>query len=109
MPEKQIHMKVYPGDYGVIKEVHIVDVGPDAFSIAITYEGVSAQSISTHAAAPPAAPQAPAPQSRTGNHTSLGVPNCPKCGAAMKRRESARGAFFGCSNYPNCKGLVPIK
>lgn len=36
-------------------------------------------------------------------------PNCPVCGKIMARRIARRGshegrAFWGCSNYPNCKG-----
>lgn len=32
-------------------------------------------------------------------------PSCPECGAAMRRRTSARGPFWGCSAYPQCKGI----
>lgn len=39
---------------------------------------------------------------------------CPKCGAPMIKRMAARGAnagneFYGCSNYPKCRGIVNIK
>jgi restriction system protein len=39
-----------------------------------------------------------------------GVPMCPACGASMVRRTAKRGAnaggqFWGCSNYPNCRGI----
>lgn len=38
------------------------------------------------------------------------APNCPKCGAIMKLRRSKFGkAFWGCSNYPKCNGIVNIK
>jgi DNA topoisomerase I len=30
-------------------------------------------------------------------------PTCPACGAAMRRRQGARGAFWGCSAYPTCR------
>lgn len=38
---------------------------------------------------------------------------CPKCGSAMVRRSARRGsnagqAFFGCSQYPACRGTRPI-
>ncbi len=38
---------------------------------------------------------------------------CPKCGAVMVRRKAAKGAnagseFYGCPNFPNCRGFVPI-
>lgn len=28
---------------------------------------------------------------------------CPKCGGKIIRRQGQYGAFYGCSNYPNCK------
>jgi len=39
---------------------------------------------------------------------------CPKCGAKMVKRKATKGsyagkAFWGCSNYPNCNGIVNIK
>ena len=39
--------------------------------------------------------------------------SCPKCGAAMQRKLARKGKhagneFFGCSQYPNCKGIVNI-
>jgi hypothetical protein len=38
------------------------------------------------------------------------VPNCPKCDAPMIRRTAQRGAsagnqFWGCSQYPQCRGI----
>ncbi len=36
-------------------------------------------------------------------------PACPECGAEMTIRRSKRGAFWGCSKYPDCKGIVNIK
>lgn len=33
-------------------------------------------------------------------------PPCSKCGGATSKRTSARGPFFGCKNYPNCRGIV---
>lgn len=33
---------------------------------------------------------------------------CPKCGKEMKIRKSRFGIFLGCSNYPECKGIVNI-
>ena len=36
------------------------------------------------------------------------APACPNCGAAMRKRTSARGPFWGCSSYPECKGTRPI-
>lgn len=31
--------------------------------------------------------------------------DCPVCGAPMVLRKSSHGKFFGCGNYPNCKGV----
>lgn len=33
---------------------------------------------------------------------------CPKCSSEMKVRQSRFGIFLGCSNYPECKGIVNI-
>lgn len=33
-------------------------------------------------------------------------PPCPKCSAATKQRLGKFGAFWGCTNYPECRGLV---
>jgi Topoisomerase DNA binding C4 zinc finger/PD-(D/E)XK nuclease superfamily len=32
------------------------------------------------------------------------VPNCPLCGDLMKRRTGKFGEFWGCVNYPSCRG-----
>lgn len=34
--------------------------------------------------------------------------NCPKCHKAMVVRTGRFGTFLGCSDYPNCKGIVNI-
>lgn len=36
-------------------------------------------------------------------------PECPSCGKAMRRRKSAKGPFWGCSAFPECKGTRPIQ
>jgi DNA topoisomerase-1 len=33
---------------------------------------------------------------------------CPKCSLPMKLRHGRFGAFLGCTNYPECKGIVNI-
>lgn len=33
---------------------------------------------------------------------------CPECGKDMYLRESRYGRFYGCEDYPKCKGLLPI-
>lgn len=35
------------------------------------------------------------------------APDCPLCGRAMRRRKSAKGDFWGCSAFPECKGTRP--
>ncbi|HRR35003.1 MAG TPA: four helix bundle suffix domain-containing protein [Kiritimatiellia bacterium] len=36
------------------------------------------------------------------------VPACPECGKPMRRRHSQKGDFWGCSGYPDCRGLRDI-
>ncbi|MGA0615657.1 topoisomerase DNA-binding C4 zinc finger domain-containing protein [Paracoccus sp. KR1-242] len=56
---------------------------------------------------PPIAPNLPAsPAPRS--HASTGAPSCPTCGARMLRRLGRRGAFWGCSRYPGCRGTRNI-
>jgi four helix bundle suffix protein len=35
-------------------------------------------------------------------------PECPLCGQPMRRRQSAKGEFWGCGAYPACKGIRPM-
>ncbi len=35
------------------------------------------------------------------------APECPQCGKPMRRRRSAKGDFWGCSAFPDCKGTRP--
>ncbi len=42
------------------------------------------------------------------------VPSCPKCGGAMVKRIARKGpnagqAFWGCSEFPKCRGTLPFK
>ncbi len=39
----------------------------------------------------------------------LAAPNCPICGAPMRKRASAKGPFWGCGGYPQCKGTRRIE
>lgn len=32
------------------------------------------------------------------------TPDCPQCGKPMRKRKSAKGDFWGCSAFPDCKG-----
>jgi len=42
------------------------------------------------------------------------VPSCPKCGENMVKRKAGKGSnsgneFWGCSNFPKCRGIINIK
>ena len=32
---------------------------------------------------------------------------CPLCGKSMRQHKSAKGEFWGCAEFPNCKGTRP--
>jgi four helix bundle suffix protein len=36
------------------------------------------------------------------------VPECPECGKPMRKRQSKKGEFWGCSAYPDCRGSRDI-
>ncbi len=36
------------------------------------------------------------------------VPECPECGKPMRKRQSRKGEFWGCSGYPDCRGSRDI-
>ena len=36
------------------------------------------------------------------------APKCPKCGADMQLRHGKTGDFWGCTDYPTCRGTRPI-
>ncbi|MBN1671448.1 MAG: topoisomerase DNA-binding C4 zinc finger domain-containing protein [Kiritimatiellae bacterium] len=36
-------------------------------------------------------------------------PECPQCGQPMRRRRSAKGEFWGCSAFPDCRGTRPLQ
>ncbi|MBQ8708868.1 MAG: topoisomerase DNA-binding C4 zinc finger domain-containing protein [Succinivibrionaceae bacterium] len=44
----------------------------------------------------------------SSNENDAEAPKCPKCGRAMKRRKSNKtgNEFWGCSGYPECRGIV---
>jgi restriction system protein len=56
----------------------------------------------------------PVPVSQPTRAVSGGAaPVCPRCGAAMIKRIAKQGAnagnpFWGCSSFPNCRGVIPI-
>ena len=34
---------------------------------------------------------------------------CPECGKAMLRRDGRFGPFYGCQDYPKCKGIINVE
>lgn len=36
------------------------------------------------------------------------APNCPKCGKFMEHRRSKGREFYGCSQFPRCRGYLPM-
>ncbi len=44
-------------------------------------------------------------QKRLDGWADMLGPNCPKCGGGMVERSGAYGDFWGCCNFPECKGL----
>ncbi len=52
-------------------------------------------------------PAAAQPTRSNGNGQGK-APLCPECNAPMKSRTSARGPFWGCSNYPHCRAIRKI-
>lgn len=52
-------------------------------------------------------------EARKAEASENGAPKCPKCDRPMLRRMQKKGRmqgreFWGCSGYPECKGLLPI-
>lgn len=41
---------------------------------------------------------------RAESATSEPKPDCPRCAEPMVQREGPRGMFYGCSNFPVCRG-----
>ncbi len=40
----------------------------------------------------------------SNNSRNENTPTCPTCGAPMRLRNGVRGRFWGCSNFPKCRG-----
>jgi restriction system protein len=75
------------------------------------------QSASSAKFSPPPSAQKPRLEPSLGaaveEASAPGVPVCPRCGAVMVRRQASRGAragqpFWGCSQFPACRGIRPI-
>lgn len=43
----------------------------------------------------------------THQHADRPAPTCPLCGEPMRSRTSVHGRFWGCSQYPGCRGTRP--
>jgi restriction system protein len=43
-------------------------------------------------------------EARENQKAAIPSPDCPQCGKTMRQRKSAKGDFWGCSSYPECKG-----
>lgn len=37
------------------------------------------------------------------------APSCPKCSGLMKYRTGRFGSFWGCTGFPDCRGIVNLK
>ena len=48
-------------------------------------------------------------QAREGQRVAGPAPPCPQCGQTMRRRKSAKGEFWGCAGFPECKGTRPVE
>jgi restriction system protein len=58
-------------------------------------------------------PAASRPSATATAHAAPAMRQCPKCGNSMLLRTAQRGAnagkrFWGCSSFPDCRGLVPV-
>jgi len=51
------------------------------------------------------------PDTKPVGREAIATPKCPVCGMTMVKRfkKADNSPFWGCSNYPDCKGVVPIK
>ena len=59
--------------------------------------------------------QEPASTARAtvGPEPASAAPSCPKCGGEMRERVAKMGKnagkkFWGCQNFPDCKGIVNV-
>lgn len=50
-------------------------------------------------------PRAPKPHAMDAAGKKI---ECPKCGKPMVKRTSAKGEFYGCTGYPDCKGTAKV-
>lgn len=85
-------------DWADGRNVHLIDG-----TLLHTLVKQSARSTHTASSPPPSPYNAPA--------TAEAAPACPVCSSVMERRRAKRGsnagnAFWGCSRYPSCRGII---
>lgn len=77
--------------------------------IARTLKALQTQSPVTAFRAGNGATEHPRPfEARGEQKPNASAPDCPQCRKPMRRRTSARGDFWGCAGYPECKGVRPL-
>lgn len=47
-------------------------------------------------------------EARDGQRATGPSPDCPLCSHSMRRRKSVKGEFWGCAEFPACKGTRPV-
>jgi len=67
-----------------------------------------AAGVGTTAAAAGEAQAAAGDQPATANGAAEEIPPCEECGRPMALRRSRFGTFYGCTGYPDCKGIRKI-
>lgn len=48
-------------------------------------------------------------QARVESRNEPDAPTCPQCDKSMRKRNSSRGEFWGCSGYPECTGTRRVE
>lgn len=48
-------------------------------------------------------------QTAESNKKKESGPRCPECGSPMRKRTGPKGAFWGCTKYPECKGSIDAR
>lgn len=85
---------LFTQDVEDLKGIALENYTGSAESAAANGGGVGTQSVENDRPSPRTGPE----QAHTAE------PVCPKCGAVMAERSGKRGKFWGCINYPDCKG-----
>ncbi len=71
--------------------------------VAIPADAAPARPGDRKPAAKPTGKRASGPGAKRAAPAGNGEKACPECGRAMVRRQSAKGAFWGCSGFPGCR------